>query len=71
MQVGHALNRILREFILANSSLGPVPLLRLDISDGFYRVNLNIDDVPKRGVVFPAKPVEPPLVAFPLVLPMG
>ena len=71
MQFGHALDRILRELILADPAWGPVQLLKLDVSDGFYRVNLNIDDVPKLGVAFPTKPGEPQLVAFPLVLPMG
>ena len=71
MQFGHALDQILRELILADPSLGPIKLLKLNISAGFYQVNLNIDDVPKLGVVFPAKPGEPQLVAFPLVLPMG
>ena len=71
MQFGHALDRILREIIIADPSLGPVQLLKVDLSDGFYRVNLNIDDIPKLGVVFPTKPGEPQLVAFPLVLPMG
>ena len=46
-------------------------LLKIDISDGFYRINLAIDDIPKLGVAFPTKPGEPKLVAFPLVLPMG
>ena len=71
MQFGHALDRILREIILADPSLGPVQLMKVDLSDGFYRINLNIDDIPKLGVVFPTKPGEEPLVAFPLVLPMG
>ena len=43
MQFGHALDRILREIIIADPSLGPVQLLKVDLSDGFYRVNLNID----------------------------
>ena len=46
MQSGHALDRILRELILADPALGPVKLLKLDISDGFYRVNLAIDNIP-------------------------
>ena len=71
MQFGYTLARIMRELILANPALGPVQLLKLDISDRFYRVNLNIDDIPKLGVAFPTKPGEPHLVAFPLVLPMG
>ena len=71
MHFGHALDRILCELILDNPALGPIQLLKLDISDGFYQVNLNIDNVPKLGVAFPTKPGKPKLVAFPLVLPMG
>ena len=52
-------------------ALGPVQPLKLDISDRFYRVNLNIDDIHKLGVAFPTKPGEPNLMAFPLVLSMG
>jgi hypothetical protein len=71
MQFGHALDRILRDILLADPKLGPIYLSKLDISDGFYRINLAIDDIPKLGVVFPVKEGEEPLVAFPLVLPMG
>jgi hypothetical protein len=46
-------------------------MIKLDISDGFYRIGLNIDDIPKLGVVFPTLPGDEPLIAFPLVLPMG
>jgi len=71
MQFGHALDRILRELLLSDPALGPVDLLKLDISDGFYRINLSVDDIPKLGVAFPTRPEEPKLVALPLVLPMG
>ena len=71
MQFGHALERILREILLANPAHGPVHLNKTDLSDGFYRVDLNPDDAPKLGVVFPTKPGTAPLVAVPLVLPMG
>ena len=71
MQFGHTLDRLLRKILLADPKLGPTYISKLDISDGFYRVNLNIDDIPKLGVVFPTKPGEQPLVALPLVLPMG
>ena len=71
MQFGHALDRILREILLADPKLGPVYLIKLDISDGFYRIALNIDDIPKLGVAFPTLPGSEPLIAFPLVLPMG
>ena len=59
MQFGHALHRIRREIIITDPSLGPVQPLKVDLSDGFYRVNLNIDDIPKLGVVFPTKSGEP------------
>jgi hypothetical protein len=71
MQFGHALERILREILLANPAFGPVYLIKLDISDGFYRIALNVDDIPKLGVAFLMAQHADPLVAFPLVLPMG
>ena len=71
MQFGHALDRILREILLANPAFGPVYLIKLDISDGFYRIALAVDDIPKLGVAFPTPTGDDPLVAFPLVLPMG
>ena len=71
MLFGHALDRILREILLAHPVHGPILLAKFDISDGFYRIDLNIDDIPKLGVAFPTRPGEEPLVAFPLVLPMG
>lgn len=71
MQFGHALERFLRELLLADPALGPVNIIKVDISDGFYRICLNIHDIPKLGVVFPTLPGQPRLVAFPLVLPMG
>ena len=55
----------------SDPAFGPVQLMKVDLSDGFYRINLNVSDIPKLGVVFPTEPNEEPLVAFPLVLPMG
>ena len=71
MQFGHALDRLLREILLADPAHGPVQMMKVDLSDGFYRVNLNIDDIPKLGVTFLTKPGEEQLVALLLVLPMG
>ena len=50
MQFGHALDRILREILLADPAHGDIYLLKVDISDGFYRVNLVPTDIPKLGV---------------------
>jgi hypothetical protein len=58
MQFGHALDQILHEILLSNPLLGPVHLIKLDISDGFYRIALNVDDIPKLGVAFPRPPVK-------------
>jgi hypothetical protein len=71
MQFGHALDQILCKILLSNPLLGPFYLIKLDISDGFYRIALNVNDIPKLGVTFPTAPGKDPLVAFPLVLPMG
>ena len=71
MQFGHALKHILREIICADPKLGPVYLSKLDISDGFCHINLAVEDIPKLGVFFSVKDGEEPLVAFPLVLPVG
>jgi hypothetical protein len=71
MQFGHALDRILREILLSNPAFGPVFLMKLDISDGFYCIALNVNDIPKLSVAFPTAPGDDPLVVFPLVLLMG
>ena len=71
MQFGHMLDRLLREILLADQAHGPPEMMKVDIADSFYRIQLNVDDIPKLGVVFPMKDSKEPLVAFPLVLPMG
>jgi hypothetical protein len=69
MQFGRALWRILQQVSDADPRLGPVHLSNIDIADGFYRISINAEDVPKLGVMFTAK--GEPLVGSPLVLPMG
>jgi hypothetical protein len=71
MQFGRALQRVLRTIVHADPRYGPVYLSKIDIADGFYRVWLQISDIPKLGVALPTTPGQPPLVAFPLALPMG
>ena len=46
-------------------------MLKLNLSDGFYTVCLQVEDIPTLGVAFPVGPGEEPLVALPLTLPMG
>jgi hypothetical protein len=55
-------------FCLLTPPLGWFSLSK-DISNGFYCVELNIDDIPKLGLIFPTSDGEEPLFAFPLVRP--
>lgn len=71
MQFGRALERYLREIVLADPRFGPVKMIKVDLSDGFYRIWVRCDDVPKLGMAFPTPNGEDPLIAFPVALPMG
>lgn len=71
MQFGRTLQRILQRILLSDPTFGPVYLSKIDIADGFYRIQLSARDVPKLAVLLPAGPGEEPMVAFPMVLPMG
>ena len=71
MQFGRALDRVLYRIHHANRRFGPVHLIKVDIADGFYRIRVSTSHMPTLAVAFPSAPGEPPLVAIPLVLPMG
>lgn len=71
MQFGRALQRVLSKIVHADPRFGPTYMAKIDIADGFYRVWVQIDDVPKLGVALPTSPGNAPLIAFPLALPMG
>ena len=46
MQYGRALDRLLRKILFADPALGPLYLLKADVSDGFYRIGLRPEDAP-------------------------
>jgi hypothetical protein len=71
MQFGRTFERLLHKIHHAPRRYGPVFLIKVDLSDGFYRMPLSTTHLPTLGVAFPNRPCEPPLVALPLVLPMG
>ena len=72
MQFGRALQRVIHSIVFANPAYGPVYLIKVDLSDGFYRVWLNLRDIPKLALVLPPlTDSTEPLVALPLALPMG
>jgi hypothetical protein len=70
MQFGRALQRILRTIARADPCLGPVYLSTIDIANGFYRIGVRVQDIPKLGVLFPACDGEEQLTGIPLRLPM-
>ncbi len=72
MQFGRALQCCdFTRIVHADRRYGPVLLTKIDIADGFYCVWLQIEeDIPKLGAALPSAPGCPPLVAFPLTLPM-
>ena len=53
MQYGCALDPLLCEIVFTESALGPVYLLKADVSDGFYRIGLRSEDAPKLSLIFP------------------
>ena len=71
MQFGHALQRILQRMYDADPRHGPIYMMNVDITDGFYCVGLDPEDVPSLGVCLPPGTDVKTLVAFPLFLPMG
>ena len=70
MQFGRTLERLMDKIVHADKRHGPVHLIKVDIADGFYRIYLNIHDIPRLAVTF-LGPNGEHLVAFPLTLPMG
>ena len=71
MQFGRAFDRFLHRLHHADSRRGPTFLMKLDLADAFMRVPLQLHSIPTLGALLPRHPNEPPLIAFPLVLPMG
>jgi hypothetical protein len=71
MQFGRALLRILQKNANSDPRLGPVYLSKIDIADGFYRIAIRSNDVPKLAIMIPTAKCEEPLVGLHLVLPMG
>jgi hypothetical protein len=51
--------------------LGPIFLSKIDISDGFSRISIRSDDVPKLAIMFPTEAGEEQLIGLPLALPIG
>ena len=51
--------------------MGPIYILKANVSDGFYLIGLLPEEAPKLGIIFPSGVDEEPMLAIPLTLPMG
>jgi hypothetical protein len=73
MQFGATLQRILQRLVYSNPCHGPPLLAKVDLADGYYRVPISATASQQLAVLIPndAPSPSPPLVAFPLTLPMG
>ena len=70
MRYGRALDRLLHEIVFADPSIGPVYILKADMSDSFYYIGVRPEDTPKIGLTFPSGANEVPMVAILLILPI-
>ena len=61
---------MLCEIVYANPKLGPVHMIKANVSDSFYRIGLRPSDAAKLGLVFPSEAGQEDLIAISLTLPM-
>ena len=52
MKYGWYLESLIREVVISNPVLGPVHVLKADVSDGFYPIGLQPTNAPNMGIVF-------------------
>jgi hypothetical protein len=71
MQFGQTLPRLLQRIAYAPRHHGPPLLMKLDLSDGYYRVRLSPEAALQLAVVLPGPKPSTPVIGIPLCLPMG
>jgi hypothetical protein len=71
MQFVFTLQRLLQRIAYANPSLGLPLLLKLDLSNGYYRVRLSPQATLELATLLPHPSGGRPLIGIPLSLPMG
>ena len=71
MEYGQALDHLIREVMIADTSLVPVYVLKTDISNGFYCIVIQPGDDPKLGLVSLLDINGDNIVAIPPTLTMG
>ena len=55
MQYGQALDRLIMEVVISNPALGPIHVLKVDVSDRFYHIGLRPTYATKLGLVSPSE----------------
>jgi len=71
MQFGGTLPRLLYRVRHSDPGYSIVYTIKLDLADGFYRLQLKPSDTAKLSAVLPSYPGEPQLIAIPLACTMG
>jgi hypothetical protein len=71
LQFGHAFLRLLQLLNRADTRQGPIYISKTDLADAFMRVWVWAPSIPVLGALLPQLPGEDPLIAFPMILPMG
>jgi hypothetical protein len=71
LQFGYAFLRILQHLYRADTRRGPIYIAKIDVADAFMRIPLFVPHIPMLAAILPVYPGETPLVAFPMILPMG
>jgi hypothetical protein len=71
IQFSAALQRFLQRLKRADTRRGTIKLAKTDISDAFMHVWISLQTIPCLGAILPSYPDEEPLIAFPMILPMG
>jgi hypothetical protein len=68
---GNALNRFLQRLQCADTRNGDIYLGKTDVADAFMLVWISLATIPSLGTILPTYANEEPLIAFPILLPMG
>ena len=71
IQYGEALDRLITYVIIDYPALGPIHVLKADISESFYYIGLRPTDALKLGIVSLSEVEDKESVAIPLTLPVG
>ena len=71
LQFGHAFTRYLQQLHRADTRHGPVYMSKTDVADAFMQIWIELHSIPILAALLPTSIDETPLVAFPMVLPMG